>query len=500
MRTSLKCALVAATSSAAMMASAAQAQNEIVIGIPSTLNTLDPAQTKIGEEYLVNFLAFDGLTEMSVEMEVQPSLAESWEANDDLTEWTFTLRDDVRFHDGEPLTADDVIATIERIKEPDLASTARVNFLIIDAMEAEDDHTVRFELSESYAGFPELFADRQVRIIPAHDVDGLTEQPIGTGPLVFESFDPGDRVVLTRNDDYHVEGETEIDRVVLRIIPETASRMTALDNAEIDMVWDLPLDQIEQADAMDGVTVDAVATSSWDGLIMNNSEPPFDDMRVRKAIQLAIDHDEVVEIALFGYGEPTHTPISPASPQFNHDLGFDGPDLERALDLMAEAGHADGFEITLYLPDGRANRERLGIAAQQILRPLGIDVSLQRVPWDQFISEIEGQAAFFTTGFYSRPTTDTSVYPWYHSSGSWNDQLWHYANDEMDELLDEARRTEDAEARDELYMEFQRLAQDTVPSVVPYVLQHVNAYRDRVEGFQSSPMMWIDLRTVTLAD
>jgi peptide/nickel transport system substrate-binding protein len=230
---------------------------------------------------------------------------------------------------------------------------------------------------------------------------------------------------------------------------------------------------------------------------MNASQKPFDDVRVRHAIALAVDKKALVDLALFGHGTPTVTMIPPSSPYFNDKVPIK-TDIAAAKKLLADAGFANGFETTIYIPSGRPTRERLGIGAAEMLKQIGIKVDVQRVPWDKFVKEIEGKAAFYTDGFYSRPTLDTSIYPWYHSTGSWNTTLWNYKNTEMDKVLDEARAAKTDADREKYYKEFQQIAADQPAGVVPYVLNHTNVYRANVKNFKSSPMMWLDLRQTTV--
>lgn len=132
-----------------------------------------------------------------------------------------------------------------------------------------------------------------------------------------------------------------------------------------------------------------------------------------------------------------------------------------------------------------------------MLKEIGIKVEIQRVPWDKFVKDIEGKAGFYTDGFYSRPTLDTSIYPWYHSAGSWNSTLWNYKNPEMDKLLDAARSATPADQA-RLYKDFQALAVSAPAGVIPYVLNHVNVYRATIKNFKSDPMMWLDLRETSI--
>jgi peptide/nickel transport system substrate-binding protein len=373
-----------------------------------------------------------------------------------------------------------------------------VNFEVIDKMEALDANTVRFTLKAPYAGLADIFSDRQARIVPRDKLDTLAREPIGSGPYKFKSFKPGDRVELEKNPGYYVAGVPSLDAVVLRIMPESAAQAAALETGEVDLVWNLPLESIENFKKNPNFVVDSVATSTWDGVAMNGAHKPFDDPRVRRAVLLAVDKPAMVELALFGHGTPTHTMIPPGHPFYNNDLKIGKPDIAAAKKLLAEAGYPNGFEITLYTPVGRPTRERAGLAMREMLKPLNVKVDIQRVPWDKFINDIEGKAAFFVDGFYSRPTIDSSTYPWFHSNGSWNTTLWNYKNADMDKILEAARASRTEADLSSNYRKFQVLALEDPPGVIAYVLNHVNAYRKNVKGFQSSPMMWLDLRRVSV--
>ena len=317
----------------------ALAAGTLKVAVGSNLNTLDPAKTKIGEEYIVNFLVFSGLTEIDRDGQVKPDLAERWTASDDLKTWTFYLRKGVKFHHGREFDAQDVITTVERIQDKATGSVTRVNFELIDKMEALDTYTVRFTLKAPYAGLADIFSDRQARIVPRDKLDTLAREPIGTGPFKFKSFMPGDRVELEKNPDYYVHGRAaarqrdHADHAGERRAVGGASRP-----ARSTSSGTCRSSRSTQFKKNPNLVIDSVPTSTWDGIIMNGAHKPFDDPRVRHAVALAIDKTAMVELALFGYGTPTHTMIPPGHPFYNNDLKIGKPDIAARQEAAGRGG------------------------------------------------------------------------------------------------------------------------------------------------------------------
>jgi peptide/nickel transport system substrate-binding protein len=479
-------------------ACSAYAAGTLRVAIPSNLNTLDPAKTKLGEEYILNFLLFSGLTEIDSAGKVSPDLATSWSASADQRTWKFNLRKGVKFHDGSEVTADDVKATFDRILDPATGSVARAVCDIVEKVDVLDPHTVEFKLKIPYSGFPEVVSDRQARIVPKAKLATLAKEPVGSGPFMFKSWLPGDRVEIVRNPNYYDKNVPKLDAVTLKIIPESASSIAALETAEVDLIWNVPLEAIAELKKKKGIVVDSVPTQSWDGVIMNLKQKPFDDKRVRLAVEAALDKNAIVEAALFGHGKASHTMISPASQYYNASIPIPPADIQKAKALLAEAGYPNGFDITLYVSSGRPARDRIAVVAREMLRAAGIRVNIERIPFDKFITDIEGKAPFYIDGFLGRATVDNAIYPWFHSRGSWNSQLWHYSNPEVDRVLDGARSAQTEAEQAKLYKEFQRLAIEDPPGVIVYVIDHVNAYRANVKHFKSHPLTRLDFRQTTI--
>lgn len=481
------------------LAVTARAQDTLRVAIGTSLNQLDPALTTIGDEYVYVHLVFNGLTRIDHALNVKPDLAESWTASEDLKIWTFKLKPNVKFHHGRTLDAEDVVATITRILDPKTGSRARSNLDMIESVKALDPLTVAFTLKLSYAGFADIFADRQLRIIAKDQAANLSTQPIGTGPFIFKSWAPGDRMELTKSSTYFEPGLPKLSAVTIRVIPEAAARIAALESGAIDIVWNLPYEAVDKLKKNPAVRVDSVSTATWDGVIINNERPPFNDVRVRRALALTVDKEALVELAIFGQGEPTHSPIPPSHPYFNRNIGFKAPDIALAKKLLAEAGYPNGFDVALQVPQEREQRVRLGVALRDMARAAGIRLNVERVPFASYAANVSGKASIYIDGYFARPTIDSALYPFFHSGGSWNRQLWRFKDERADKILDDARKTNDEASRKVLFEQFQTVVSESVPGIIAYSAAHVNGVRKGVENFKSTPMQWLELKEVNLS-
>ena len=465
------------------------------IGIGTSPNTLDPMLTTIGDEYIYDCLVFNGLTRLREDLTLEGDLAERWSSSADIKTWTFTLRPGVKFHNGAALEAADVVAFFRRLLDPATAAPSRSQYDMIETVAAPDAGTVVFTLTIPYGGFADILADRQAKITP-RDIDAA-KTPVGTGPFRFVSYTPGDRLVMAANPDYFEPGLPKLGGVELRVIPEMSVKLAALQAGDLDVVWDLPLDQVKALEGS-GVRVDSVPTSSWAGAGMHNLIPPFNDGRERQAFHLAVDKADVVELTLFGQGVETISPIPPSHPFYAQGLAVPKTDPAAARKLLAAAGYPQGVRVPIIAPVGRPVRERLAVTLQQLAKPGGFDLQVQRVPYSNFNAEVSGKAPLYIDGFFGRPTVDTSVYAFLRSNGSWNERLWHYSNPAVDKPLDAARLAADPGVQKQQYLEFQSALVANPASFFAYAVNFACAYRGGVD-VRTHPLRWFDLRHATVA-
>ena len=482
----------------AMPASARQPARggTLKVALGSTIARLDPALATTGAESVYVNLVFNGLTRIDRDMSVRPDLAESWTASGDLRTWTFRLRDKVTFQNGRRLEAEDVVATITRILDPKTDSRGRAILDMVATVETVDPRTVRFTLAVPDAGFADIFGAAQLRIIPRDKLSELATAPIGTGPFMLRHFAPGSRMELARNPGYYEKGQPRADAVQLRIIPEAAARLAALETGAIDILWDLPYESAERYRNSAAVRVDSVPTAAWDGVVLHNGIKPFSDVRVRQALAATIDKDALVEKVLFGQGAPTHSPIPPSHSYYDGKLGYPAPDLARARRLLSEAGYPNGIDLTMQVPQESEQRVRLGNAVRDMAKPAGFRITVERVPMASYPARVWGKQPIYVDGALPAPSVDSAVSPYFQSAGWWNNRLWHYDNARVDELLTLARGTTAEDQRAHLYRKYQAIMDETVPGVIAYAAMQVNGVRKTVQNFHSSPMGWLDLKDV----
>lgn len=350
------------------------------------MNPTQPSTLDANYDTLIHFQQisrnlFDGLFKLDDEMQVQPNLAADYTQLDEVT-YEFALRDDVVFHDGSPFTADDVVFTFDRISnDAQLASRQRTYVSNINAVEKVDDHTVRIRLNTPDASFLRVLASI-IYITPKSVVESeggvaFGTNPVGTGPFKFERWNQGDSIVLTANCDYW--GDQAIpSEVEFRFISEPATQVSSLQSGEIDIATDVAPDLATGLESASGVSVQTAGGNQivWVGL--NPADGPISDERVRQALNYAVDKDAITEQLLGGYAVPVGQPYGPSIFGYTESIDPYPYDPDRARELLAEAGYADGLAIELVTHRGDLTAVWQSVAAY--LGGVGIAVTTRQDP------------------------------------------------------------------------------------------------------------------------
>lgn len=457
---------------------------------PGTPRNLDPAKQVSGDEYMITNQVFETLVHYNYDGKLQPLLAESWEKSADLKTWTFNLRKGVQFHHGREMTSDDVKATLDHVLDPKTGCTLRTALEMIEVIETPSPQQVRLRLKFGYGELDAPLSSREASIVAKDKMDVLSKDVSGTGPFRFKEIVQGDRAVLVKNPDYWRKGLPYLDEVVLKEVPEAATRQTSIQKGDTDVFWQVPFDLVDQLGKSKGIKLSEVATNAWDPLVMHAKKKPFDDPRVRKAIRLACNKDQLIKVCIRGHGQKVVLPLLPDDPVYPSHVKDLPTDVVQAKKLLADAGFPSGFETPMYIGVGRPQRERLAEVVCDMLKAINVRCKIQRMPIDKFFAEVEGNGEFYTDGFFGNPGADMHIYPMFKTAAAWNAACGHWSNPEVDKLLEEARQTASAEQRKKLYGRLAELINEDGTVMIPWVLNHIVAYRERVQGFQA----WPDLR------
>ena len=390
------------------------------------------------------------------------ALATSWEANGDLTSYTFNLRKGVKFHHGKDFKAEDVLFTFNRLRDPVLDSPARATFETIADMVIIDDYIIRFDLTSPNGLFLDYLSFFQARILPADvDVDRLTLEEFGTEPFMIAEHLPGERTVMVRNPDYWEEGKPYLDGIVILNIPEAATQAEALKNGEVNLVYALESQSVPGIEAHPDTTVLEGSSLSWIGLPMDTRFPPFNDKLVRQAFQAATDREAIRQAALLGLGSIAYDhPIHPSDPRFAPQHRPPDYDPELARSLLWDAGYPDGIDIRLHTADVGPGMLEMAAAFKESAAPAGIRVDIERHPSDGFWDSVWRQELFTVTWWRGRVNPDSALSIQIHSSSDFNAP--RYNNQVLDTEIVRARG-QSLEDQEWTYAEIQRILIDDVP-------------------------------------
>jgi len=446
---------------------------------------LDPHTVSSYSSYQILNNVLEGLTFYDNNLNLVPWLAESWEQSEDGLTWTFHLREGVMFTNGREMTAEDVKWSFERLIDP---ATGAGNAARVGPPETQieviDDYTVAITHPEPFGIFPQSIGfDKSTGIVAKESVneDGIIVEPIGTGPFQISEVEGTTRMVLTKNEDYWQEGLPYLDAIEITPIPDDTVRETALLSGDVDWVLSIAPQNYESLEANPDVVVSTAPQLSYDYMGINLTREPFTDVRVRQAIALALDREEIAAAGYFGLAETIEGPTGPGSPWY-FDYAPYGQDIERAKELLAEAGYPDGFEMELLPTVQYGETVRAAQVIQQQLAAIGITASINAPEWSQWL-ELEGNFNYdaYICNWNGLIDADQYYYLQHKSDQVFN--FTGYDNPEFDELVTEARSTSDFDERYQIYQDLNQILVDDAPYIYMYNKLEIRAYSPQVKGF-----------------
>ena len=480
--------LAAALSLMAGFASAQQ--SSITIGMQLEPPILDPtagAAAAIKEVVYAN--VFEGLTRFNPDGTISPALAESWDISDDGKVFTFHLQDGVRFHDGTALTAEHVKFSLDRARAEDSVNAQKVLFAGINEVTVIDPLTVEVRLSAPSGSFLTNMAWGDAVIVAPETAETNATNPVGTGPFRFARWVQGDRVELERNPDYWGE-PVALERATFRFISDPTAAFAAMMAGDVDAFPVFPApENLVQFEADPRFQVIVGSTEGETILSMNHGSPELADIRVRQAIAHAINRQEVIDGAMFGYGTPIGTHFAPHHPDYVDLTDLSAHDPDRARELLAEAGHADGLKLSLKLPPPSYARRGGEIIASQ-LRAVGIETEIENLEWAQWLEQVFRGKDFDLTIVSHTEPMDINIY-------ARPDYYFQYDNEALQELMAKVEVTVDPKARSELLQQAQRIIAEDYVNGFLFQLAKTGVARAGIEGlWENAPTQANDLTGV----
>jgi peptide/nickel transport system substrate-binding protein len=467
----------------------------LIVGSDVSPPGLDPAKSAAAHSWMISEHVYSNLLRRGPTMKLVPDLAEGYEVPSPTT-YVFKLRRGVQWHHGRELVADDVKYTFERMMDQRTASPWRSIWLIIDRIETPDKYTVRFTTRRpfapllSYLGTPHYSA-----IVPKDVVDrsgDLQQTASGTGPFMLERFVPENQVVLKRNPHYYESGLPYLDGIEYKIIPDEAARIAALRTGTIHYTWSVDPLVDQQLQGAPGVAI--LLPRGYCGqhtLCFNQTRPPFNDARVRRAVSVGFNRAEVIRAVLRGKGG-----ISTKIPPCDAPFGYSGTEKgmpyyefnpQQARQLLAEAGYPNGIDTTLEVPPRFPFTVRTGEVMREQWAQAGIRVTLRQGEWGALLTAFvrttyDGMSMIPTVW---QPDPDAHVYDIYHSDSAIN--LGKFRDPFVDQLLDQGRTTIARDKRIAVYQQLQRHIADQAYMIHPYASGAVEIMREPVRGYVSLP-------------
>lgn len=466
---------------------------ELVVGISQDLgDSLDPYQLTAAGTREVLFNIYEGLVKATATGEYVPAVASDSTVSEDGLTYTFTLREGVRFHNGDTVTAEDVKYSFETCAETTVDTALAAALSSVQTLSAEGD-TVTITLAEPNPDF--LSYVGMVYIVP----DDYTEQstaPVGTGPFQFVSRSVQENLVMEKFADYWGE-PAYLDKVTFKIFEDANALMSALSAESVDLAVHLTIDQVNTLNAETYKTLEGTM-NLVQALYLNNAVEPFNNEKVRQAMCYAVNVDEILQLTSEGHGAKLGTSIYPAfSKYFDESLVDAYPyDVEKAKQLLAEAGYENGFSMTITVPSNYTPHMNVAQVLVEQLAQVGITATIEPVEWETWLTRVYAGRDFESTvlGFDAATLSAGALLNRWMSDNENN--MINYNNPEYDAIMKEASVTTDDAKQTELYKQAAKMLSDTAANVYIQDLADFVVIKSNLDGYQFYPLYVMDLSTV----
>ena len=472
-----------------------KASNQAVVGITQEPGIFDPHTVVAAGDEEIIFNVYEGLYKYDSQGNLNPCLATDVEISDDASVYTFTIREGVKFHDGSDLDANDVVYSLKRaaglLENQD--GTALVSELAaLKDVVITDDGRVKVSLEN---GNCELLSYFTTGIIP-EGYDNCQAAPVGTGPFKFDSYIPGQCVILVKNDKYWQKGFPYLDKVTFKVCADMDAGLAELSNGSIDIFPYLSMDRANQLDPAK-YNIETNGSNMVQIFALNNTVGPLQDVRVRQAINYAINRNDIISVTMDGAGVPLTTAMSPAMGKY-YDTSLDGTykqDIEKAKSLLAEAGYANGFDLTITVPSNYLVHVNTAVELKSELSAVGINCTINQVDWATWLSDTyQGRNFESTVIALTSNYAPYDVLNRYQTNESGN--FINYSNPKVDELMAQILlETDDAKKVDYYHQVLGLLLEDSASC---YLQDPANivAVSKRISGYTLYPMYVQDLSKV----
>ena len=462
-------------------------ENAARIGIALEPPNLDPtagAAAAIDEVVYAN--VFEGLTRIGERAEVLPALASRWDVSEDRLVYTFHLRTSVRYHDGTAFDAADVKFSLDRARAPDSTNAQKGLFEPIASVEVIDPTTVKITLSRPVSDFLFNLGLGDAVIVAPESAATNASKPIGTGPFAFKRWMKGTRIELVRNDAYWGT-PAKLDKLAFLVIPDPSAAYAALLAGDVDSFPNFPAPELLPQIKGDPRFEIAIGTTEGETILaINNTKPPFDDVRVRRAIAHAINRKALIDGVGEGYGTPIGSHFAPHNKAYVDLSGRYPYNPTKARSLLAEAGHASGITVSLKLPPVVYARRGGEIIAAQ-LKAVGIATKIENIEWAQWLDQVFGRGDFDLTIVSHTEPNDIGIY-------ARDDYYFHYAKPEFKALMSALDRATTEDERTKLLQDAQRMLADDAVNAFLYQLPKIGVWNADLRGqWRNSPVQANDM-------